>query len=537
MTAFKSGDFNLNRFSRAFGESAMRSFKQAILEQELTFKNQVRELHRLYWAQKALMKELQQKGVDVQVESASCRNETALFANQQRDFDLNNNNNNNNNNDLFGTDLSKANGKFDFEKSLISSVASGCNEIIDLEDSTDSDRHEKAEVRLKENNVCSVPSVVHFGEEQDGKLKDQMPHVACVETVESSLDSVYDHSKITHESKKPLFDLNMPAGVAEVHNSSQDSMLEENNRKNFNDFESKMDINVWSSVYPVGKSTDSSDRALSINEAPISSIELSKHDKGGVSPSDEHRLVAQTYQNWQESNFTSTYSIKLPQAASSDSTEKPSNHKESEEDEAEQNAFMRTSSVRYDANSMSDCSSYEKGEQETAAPSITDDSVITLSQITENERSYTGKFKPEEQDMKTTAAAQTLMDISFGGSDITTEKFDIIEDESDQIQVSSDSFEALTVELSEIRNDEIMVVMPRLNGREEEDLRTRPRRGKGLRNFQKEILPGLVSLSRHEICEDLYSINYEFRRNSFRISENIFVPVTSRRSRQCSGRR
>jgi len=35
------------------------------------------------------------------------------------------------------------------------------------------------------------------------------------------------------------------------------------------------------------------------------------------------------------------------------------------------------------------------------------------------------------------------------------------------------------------------------------------KRGRGMRNFQREIMPGLVSLARQEICEDLEAIGYE----------------------------
>ncbi|KAL0914104.1 hypothetical protein M5K25_017608 [Dendrobium thyrsiflorum] len=522
MMMLKSGDSNLNRFSQAFEESAMGSLKQAILEQDFTFRKQVRDLHRLYWTQKNLMNELLQNGVNAQVGNALFRNEGALLRNHQRNFNLqlpadvfiSVDQKNHNNLNLSETDLSKSRRKFAVEKSLLSSFGSGYNEIIDLEDSVDLDGQRKTKVSLKENHVSCVSSMVHFGEAQDRRLKEQMVHVSCVGIDDSSLDYVNDRYRNTHESEPVLFDLNMPIRDSDVHNSSQDSMLADNNTKNFEDNESILDINVLSSAYPVEGTTGSSDGALiSINETPIPSIELTKQEKGG------------------------------------DSTENLSNHEQSEEDnlssntsaedEAQQNALLG-----YNSNGMRESSSYENGIREPATVSITDDSVITQSHSTENEMSYFGKFKSEEQDMATTEAAQALMAISFGRSEITSNKFDVIEvaevpfnDETDQLQDSSDTFETMTMHLSEIQNDEIMPDIPRLNVEEKAERMIRSKRGKGLRNFQKDILPGLVSLTRHEICEDLYSINYKFRRHTSSNARNFFAPVTRRRSRICSGRR
>ncbi|KAI0501001.1 hypothetical protein KFK09_019219 [Dendrobium nobile] len=520
MMMLRSGDSNLNRFSQDFGESAMGSLKQAILEQDFTFRKQVRELHRLYWTQKNLMNELCQNG---RVGNALLRNESALLRNHQRNFNLQlpadvfiSIDQKNHNNHLSETDLSKSKRKFAVEKSLLSSFGSGCNEIIDLEDSVDLDSQEKAKVSLKENHVCcEYSSMVHFGEPQDRRLKEQMAHVSCVGIDDSSLDYVNDHYRNTHESEPVLFDLNMPVRDSGVHNSSEDSILADNNTKNFEDNESILDNNVLSSVYPVEGTTGSSDRALIIiKETPIPSIELTKQEKGR------------------------------------DSIENLSNHEESEEDTLsshtsdQQNALLGKSYGGYNSNGIRESNSYEKGIREPATLSITDDSVITQSQSTENEMSYFGNFKSEEQDIATTEAAQALMAISFGRSEIISKKFDVIEvaevpfnDETDQLQDSSDSFETMTVHLSEIQNDEIVPDIPRLNVEEKEERMIRSKRVKGLRNFQKDILPGLVSLTRHEICEDLYSINYKFRRHTSSNARSFFAPVTRRRSRICSGRR
>lgn len=55
------------------------------------------------------------------------------------------------------------------------------------------------------------------------------------------------------------------------------------------------------------------------------------------------------------------------------------------------------------------------------------------------------------------------------------------------------------------------------------------KRGRGLRDFQREILPGLVSLARHEICDDLHAIGYEMRK-----TRSSRIPTRTRLSRRCS---
>uniref|UniRef100_A0A1D1ZI77 Modification methylase XhoI n=1 Tax=Anthurium amnicola TaxID=1678845 RepID=A0A1D1ZI77_9ARAE len=108
----------------------------------------------------------------------------------------------------------------------------------------------------------------------------------------------------------------------------------------------------------------------------------------------------------------------------------------------------------------------------------------------------------------------------------------------DQPQYSSDSFEAIALALTESVNDEYsMPCRPTEEETGKSACKYKLRRGRGLHDFQKEILPGLVSLSRHEICEDLHTIAEAVR--SQELSEgsrslcrgNWFTPVRSRRSR------
>ncbi|CAL9782547.1 unnamed protein product [Musa acuminata subsp. burmannicoides] len=104
------------------------------------------------------------------------------------------------------------------------------------------------------------------------------------------------------------------------------------------------------------------------------------------------------------------------------------------------------------------------------------------------------------------------------------------EESNDQPQ-SSDSFEMGTLNLEEIRDNGISTCAKQIDNETRKDV-CKFKLGRGMRDFQKDILPGIISLSRHEICEDLYAIKYELgKKRSHRTSEeNWVVPVRSRRS-------
>lgn len=98
---------------------------------------------------------------------------------------------------------------------------------------------------------------------------------------------------------------------------------------------------------------------------------------------------------------------------------------------------------------------------------------------------------------------------------------------------SSDSFEIMTLKLPEEVTDVSSICATQIDNETRKDVcGVRLRRGTRLRDFQKDILPGMVSLSRHEICEDLYAIKHEFRKKRSRkvLEDNWLRPVRSRRS-------
>ncbi|KAK2993844.1 hypothetical protein RJ640_012805 [Escallonia rubra] len=110
----------------------------------------------------------------------------------------------------------------------------------------------------------------------------------------------------------------------------------------------------------------------------------------------------------------------------------------------------------------------------------------------------------------------------------------------EQPQVSSDSYESLVLNLKECTADDYCVSS---HAYEVGDLGTKEcgiklRRGRRLKDFQKDILPSLASLSRYEICEDinimdgvLRSREYKKFRSKMSNGENWFTPVRNRRSR------
>uniref|UniRef100_A0A0E0R2B0 Uncharacterized protein n=1 Tax=Oryza rufipogon TaxID=4529 RepID=A0A0E0R2B0_ORYRU len=116
-------------------------------------------------------------------------------------------------------------------------------------------------------------------------------------------------------------------------------------------------------------------------------------------------------------------------------------------------------------------------------------------------------------------AAETLVSI-FSSSACTTDcpgtdSQTAAEDVNDEPQHSLDSYEEIVLNVEEIRDDgeSIPVIPPDKDG---PSCGIKLRRGRGLRNFLREIMPGLVSLSRHEICDDLHAIGYEPRKTRSR---------------------
>ncbi|KAF8413007.1 hypothetical protein HHK36_000979 [Tetracentron sinense] len=143
-------------------------------------------------------------------------------------------------------------------------------------------------------------------------------------------------------------------------------------------------------------------------------------------------------------------------------------------------------------------------------------------------------------------AAESLIKISLETSRCSQDWFpkagsnELENGESKQPQYSSDSFESITLRLTESSVDDYSVSSRQVevNETDKKGCPYKLRRGRRLKDFQREILPGLASLSRHDICEDINSIGEivnlkELRKNRSRKvgGGNWCSPVRSRRSR------
>ncbi|KAJ9173418.1 hypothetical protein P3X46_016556 [Hevea brasiliensis] len=115
-------------------------------------------------------------------------------------------------------------------------------------------------------------------------------------------------------------------------------------------------------------------------------------------------------------------------------------------------------------------------------------------------------------------------------------------------QCSLDSFELITLNLEESNMDDHSVSSKpfEVNDLELKDFGLKLRRGRRMKDFQREILPSLASLSRHEILEDINIMEGVLRSREYRKfrakmatqGENWSAPVRSRRSRlSYAGRR
>lgn len=146
-------------------------------------------------------------------------------------------------------------------------------------------------------------------------------------------------------------------------------------------------------------------------------------------------------------------------------------------------------------------------------------------------------MKPAELDTLIQKAAESLLQFSLEspvGHDKENNK-------KNQPDYSSDSFESITLKLKECDPDDYcMSSSPfEINEMEKKDFGFKLKRGRRLKDFQKDILPGLASLSRHEIREDVNIMEGVMRSREYRkIQASLGVkdiwcpPVRSRRSRR-----
>lgn len=146
-----------------------------------------------------------------------------------------------------------------------------------------------------------------------------------------------------------------------------------------------------------------------------------------------------------------------------------------------------------------------------------------------------------EDELIASTAAETLVSLFtdtaawITDSHCSNNQADAQDGGSDEPQVSLDSFEEGVMNLEALRDDGDSVCV-RAPDKDGPSCGIKLRRGRGMRDFQREILPGLVSLARHEICDDMHAIGYELRKTrQRRASGDKYGPSTrSRLPRRCS---
>lgn len=156
------------------------------------------------------------------------------------------------------------------------------------------------------------------------------------------------------------------------------------------------------------------------------------------------------------------------------------------------------------------------------------------------------KEESSEADALIHWAAESLvhfsLEIASGNQDCSAkaELTEMKNNETDQPLCSSDSFELISLNLKECNADEYSVSSKPFEANEMEtaDFSSKLRRGRRLKDFQKDILPGLSCLSRHEIREDINILEGVLRSREYRkirakmgTGHGWCAPVRNRRSR------
>ncbi|GKU95514.1 hypothetical protein SLEP1_g8866 [Rubroshorea leprosula] len=147
-------------------------------------------------------------------------------------------------------------------------------------------------------------------------------------------------------------------------------------------------------------------------------------------------------------------------------------------------------------------------------------------------------------------AAQSLIQISMENSacnqNLSTKAGSNEMENEEQPQCSSDSYELIALKLTESSVDDYSVSSKpsEVSDSERKDYSFKLRRGRRLKDFQRDILPGLSSLSRQEIREDinileavLRSREYKKMRSNMANAETWSAPLRSRRSKVSYGGR
>ncbi|KAG0474896.1 hypothetical protein HPP92_014582 [Vanilla planifolia] len=634
MMLLRNGDSGLNLPERAFGHSRMEDMKQAMLQHELIFRNQVRELHRLYWTQKNLMDKLRLKALDDRALSCSswvgmadCKElleEKNVLSDSSRSLSREVGNSLAYNFGAFeeikgksceyikinsgilnlnlpserffkvaGKDLayshpgkenSKGNGVIDVtERRKVGCVLSKltaekdprssscvfrCKEVIDLEGSIDLESHEANEVHAgsfkvpgdscdailsRKRDVRPLLIDLNASLEDDSPLNLNDPS----ENVPSPLDFSIVHSGILKHERSSCSSLEASPSIKNLYENradglicdGHDSIMTLNTTRENCEFGKRANVQVRAECCAnivEGSSDYSGEHSVSKIHESISSVNLTKQGKENEESPGKLPSAARSSDNKMlDSNITFSISTNLPQTLH---IEKVCTHDGSEEEDISSTpAFCQEKSQCHSPSrffpSGSNCNAMTIDNLHGLQPvafSNTADSVTTDLNSLKNESSMEKSMTEDCDGVAIVAAAEALMGFTLGWPAIPTEQSKIIEEAetafdnvSDEPQYSCDSFEYIALQQSEVQIEDCPSMREPLQvnetGNNESGIRLR--RGRRLRDFQKEILPGLVSLSRHEICEDLHNIGHKLRRTAARNArENWFVPVKGWRS-------
>lgn len=205
----------------------------------------------------------------------------------------------------------------------------------------------------------------------------------------------------------------------------------------------------------------------------------------------------------------------------------------------------QTKLMDFDLNKdLSDESSFQSNEPSS---DLTEEKETNISKLIEEK-------KKEDSDYAIQKAANSLISISLqqastsnqdseskSGSNETENNSEKKNEKRRQRSSSIDSYESLVLKLEESSVDEDCVTSMAFEiteiGKIENGIKLR--RGRRLKDFQKDILPTLSSLSRHEIWEDIKILEGVIRSREYKRLqkskagnvENWFTPVKNKRSK------
>ncbi|OAY73473.1 hypothetical protein ACMD2_21734 [Ananas comosus] len=569
-TMLRRGDLDLG-----YEDSIKDGLRRIMLQHEIIFKKQVRELHRLYRTQKNLMHELSWKGSDVIMEGSTLEVSKGVWAEQfgnqpkimidlrvpANDFSQVEEGSFCNESDA-GSAPAKANSVgfsfcshnvIDLEKPAVSGSNDAAEFVFAAELRAGTSRMNSTGTEL--NDSDSVPVEDHLIEDFSEPRRE---HESCHFTPGSNEWKGFPPANLSTEKQKATFrkpleiDLNIAqdeedkpvyvlldpkqpfpspstsSSVMHPENVWKDSSgtcpenCESENKKCSKESSLTDQLNS-KEIFTEGsekcfKNLLEGSSCGSNGVHSTSDLRKSMNEKVARAHSEGHRQNSAIFpgNNTKENNLhASVGSTNLPITLPSHLEENQRQHDESEEDTVSSHAVAESGEYQpvNDFNQTADMNQQqaEKLELDDVIPSAAE---ILLLISSENSTCY-AHYSPNNRDIE----------------------HDV---ENDDPEYSADSFERSILNLQETKDDGLSMHATQTENKSRKDLcGFKLRRGRGLRDFQKDILPGLVSLSRHEICKDLHTIEHELGKNKSRsnFTEQPFGSVGTKRSRVYTLRR